>query len=325
MTEKIPEISVIVCVLSINDKVIKCLESIAAQSYRNFELIVVYKFKQVSDALVCELFDKSIEIRTIQQHQGKLSDARNLGIESANAPYITFVDGDDLIKPSHLALLIENAYNDVDAIFSLPELIGNFSKSERDYFYRRNSGIYNSDLNFILSTPVVVWGKLFRRDVVERYDIRFPANVIFEDNYFHWAYLSCSKKVRVTEDKTYVYMSDDRSLMNSLKSGYTNEGLDNLKVLGKIVDFLLLNKKSEILTYKLFRKYYLDATKFIQKNDYSSRDKLMAVAISKLSTSKRLKLLLSLLFRGIPKNCNLLRKLDFCLTVFAKDSSLHRK
>lgn len=96
MTEKIPEISVIVCVLSINDKVIKCLESIAAQSYRNFELIVVYKFKQVSDALVCELFDKSIEIRTIQQHQGKLSDARNLGIESANAPYITFVDGDDL-------------------------------------------------------------------------------------------------------------------------------------------------------------------------------------------------------------------------------------
>lgn len=172
MSEKIPEISVIVCVLSINDNVIECLQSIASQSYRNFELIIVYKFRKVSDGVVRELFDKSIEIRTIQQHQGKLSDARNIGIESANATYITFVDGDDLIKPNHLAALIEHADDSVDAVFSLPELIGNFSKCERDYFYRHESGIYNSDLNFILSSSVVVWGKLFRRDVVKRFDIR---------------------------------------------------------------------------------------------------------------------------------------------------------
>jgi len=325
MSEKIPEISVIVCVLSINDNVIECLQSIASQSYRNFELIIVYKFRKVSDGVVRELFDKSIEIRTIQQHQGKLSDARNIGIESANATYITFVDGDDLIKPNHLAALIEHADDSVDAVFSLPELIGNFSKCERDYFYRHESGIYNSDLNFILSSSVVVWGKLFRRDVVKRFDIRFPTNVIFEDNYFHWAYLSCAKKVMVTEGKTYVYISNKSSLMNTLKSGYTNEGLDNLKVLGKIIEFLLVNKKSEFLSYKLFRKYYWDATNFIQKEYCYSRDKLMAAVMRQLSTSKRLELLLSLLFRGIPGNCNLLHKLVFWLTVFKKDTSLHRK
>lgn len=325
MTEKIPEISVIVCVLSINDKVIKCLESIAAQSYRNFELIVVYKFKQVSDAVVRELFDQSIQIKTIQQHQGKLSDARNLGIESANAPYITFVDGDDLIKSNHLAVLIENVDENVDAVFSLPELIGDFSKGEREYFYRHNSGIYNCDLNFILSSSVVVWGKLFRRDVVKRFKIRFPANVIFEDNYFHWAYLSCAKKVMVTEDRTYVYISNESSLMNTLKSGYTNEGLDYLKVLGEIIDFLLVNKKSEFLSYKLFRKYYWDATNFIQDEYCYSRDKLMATVMRQLPTSKRLELLLSLLFRGIPGNCNSLSKLVFFLTVFKKDTSLHKE
>lgn len=323
MTEKIPEISVIVCALSINDKVIKCLKSIAAQSYRNFELIVVYKFKQVSDAVVRELFNESMEIKTIQQRQGKLSDARNLGIESANAPYITFVDGDDSIKPNHLAALIENVNENVDAVFSLPELIGNFSKSEREYFYRHNSGIYNCDLNFILLSSVVVWGKLFRRDVVKRFRIRFPANVTFEDNYFHWAYLSCAKKVMITEDQTYVYISNESSLMNTLKSGYTNEGLDYLKVLEEIVNFLLVNKKSEFLSYKLFRRYYWDATNFIQDEYCYSRDKLMTKAMRQLPKSKRLELLLSLLIRGIPGNCNLLSKLVFCLTVFKEDASLH--
>lgn len=298
MSDKTHLVSVVLCTLELNDKVQKCLESISIQTYKNFELIVVFKYGKIEKELLDRLFGESIKIRTIKQDQGKLSDARNLGLDSVKGQYVTFIDGDDVVKSNHLEVLIREMKNNVDAVFSTPNLIGNFKPEEYKYFSIHTTGIYTVDLKFILETPVVIWGKLFKRDIIKKAKICFPSNVIFEDNYFHWAYLSQASRVYLTKEKTYSYIKNEGSLMYSLKTCCGNKGLDNLKVLDYIVEFLIVNKRLDIITYQLFRKYYIDATRFIDYKYYKERDRMFIYTLNKLPKGKRFCIVAQLFFRG---------------------------
>ena len=264
-----PKISVIVCILEIDGSVVNCLKSIAAQTYSDYEVVVVFKSnqnsKQVNDAL-CKVFGTERQILTVEQFTGKLSDARNLGIDAASGDFITFVDGDDYVKPEHLWDLIKDIDNSIDAVMSIPELCGSFTDAERKYFNALTPGIHLINEKFILKVPVVIWGKLFRKSIIKNSGIRLPSDVIFEDNYFHWAYLSLSRKVKIIDRNTYIHVARTNSLMGLMKTECGREGIDNIKILGHIIEFLQQKGREDLISYRLLRKYYLDGRKFTNEN-----------------------------------------------------------
>ena len=309
MTNRSPKISVIVCILGIDQVVINCLESIAQQTYKNYELIVVYKASEdsrVSD-VICEIFGRAKCKKVIGQKEGKLSDARNLGISEASGDFLTFIDGDDLVKPDHFKGLLSPVKKDIDAVFSMPELQGEFSDQERKYFDNTDPGSFLANEQFILNTPVVVWGKLFRKSLIDKYGIRFPTNVIFEDNYFHWAYLSVANKVYITRGKTYVHFARSCSLMGKMKVKYSTEGLDNITVLVEIVNFLQKNGRDDIVSYKLIRRYFLDAVNFTDKKHFEKLYNMFLEVLQRLPTRTNNQVILKLARLGYPKKTSNLR------------------
>ena len=100
-------ISVIVPVYNIEGYLPRCLETIAAQSYQNLEIILVDDGSTDSSGQICDSFAEK-DCRTIvihQQNQG-LWAARNTGQKIAKGDYLMFADGDDYMHLETLKIMM---------------------------------------------------------------------------------------------------------------------------------------------------------------------------------------------------------------------------
>ena len=98
-----PLISIVVPVYKVQDYVLECLESIAAQSYKNLEVIVIDDGSPDDAGAICDDFAKQDErFHVIHQKNAGLSAARNRGLKEATGEYIAFVDSDDSVVPEYI-------------------------------------------------------------------------------------------------------------------------------------------------------------------------------------------------------------------------------
>ena len=110
-------VSVVVTTFNRKDLLKETLESILAQTYQDFELIVVDNYSNYDFNALIESF-KSDKIRAYQnQNHDVIATNRNFGIEKAKGEYIAFCDDDDLWMPDKLEKQMKCASeHDVDLI-----------------------------------------------------------------------------------------------------------------------------------------------------------------------------------------------------------------
>lgn len=107
-TEKSPLISVIVPVYKVEKYLPACLDSLLAQTYRNFELIVVNDGSPDSCWQIMQRYAaQDARVRIFNKENGGVSSARNFGLDVARGEYIGFVDSDDLVLPQYLEWLYD--------------------------------------------------------------------------------------------------------------------------------------------------------------------------------------------------------------------------
>lgn len=105
-------ISVVVPIYKVEKYLVKCIDSIIEQSYRNIELILVDDGSPDSCPQICEEYrKKDSRIKVIHKQNGGLSDARNAGMEIATGEWITFIDSDDYVGINFLKELYSSAIN----------------------------------------------------------------------------------------------------------------------------------------------------------------------------------------------------------------------
>lgn len=105
-------ISVVIPLYNKAQSIRKTLDSVLAQTYKNFEIVVVDDGSTdgsagVAEAMLCECKVYGVECRgkVIRKANGGVSSARNEGILAAKGEYIAFLDGDDLWHPEYLQTL----------------------------------------------------------------------------------------------------------------------------------------------------------------------------------------------------------------------------
>lgn len=105
-----PLVSVVVPINNTEKYLIKCVNSIIAQSYKNIEIILVDDGSTDSSPALCEELKKTDErISVIHKENGGLSSARNEGINRASGDYIMFIDSDDELAESSIEDMVEIA------------------------------------------------------------------------------------------------------------------------------------------------------------------------------------------------------------------------
>ena len=97
-------VSVIVPVYQVEAYLAKCLDSILAQTFTDFELILVDDgTRDDCPRIMTRYAAMDARIRCIHKENGGLSSARNAGLDIARGEYIAFVDSDDTVGPTMLA------------------------------------------------------------------------------------------------------------------------------------------------------------------------------------------------------------------------------
>lgn len=98
-----PKVSVIVPVYKAEKYLRKCVDSILAQTFRDFEVILVDDGSPDKSGEICDEYArKDPRVRVIHKENGGVSSARNKGIDEARGEYISFLDSDDYWLEFHL-------------------------------------------------------------------------------------------------------------------------------------------------------------------------------------------------------------------------------
>ncbi len=120
---KYPLISIVMPVYNFADKISPALDSAIAQTYPNYEVVVVDDGS--TDALAEVINRNYKQIRFIQHWQNLgLSAARNTGVRASHGEFIAFLDADDLWSPDKLLLQIEDFIKHKDAVLSYTDILG---------------------------------------------------------------------------------------------------------------------------------------------------------------------------------------------------------
>lgn len=204
-------ISIVVPVYNNENFLSKCIESILAQSFKNFELLLIDDGSTDNSGTLCDkysLIDKRIKVH--HKKNAGVGAARNTGIEIANGQYITFIDSDDYIDSHFLECFFNipftsnNIYVRADALIDKQEEVPfSLKTSTKDHVLNNAQLGYEIEQYDFLSKGAP-WAKLFSLELIRKYNLKFPTEINFhEDHYFVIRYITACAK----EKGQFIYIS----------------------------------------------------------------------------------------------------------------------
>ena len=102
-------ISVIMPVYNVESYVVRSINSVLNQTYKNLELIIVDDGSTDRSGMICDQFmEKDGRVRVIHQENGGLSHARNTGLAMAIGDYVSFIDSDDFYEIHFIEYLYQS-------------------------------------------------------------------------------------------------------------------------------------------------------------------------------------------------------------------------
>lgn len=191
-------ISVIVPVYNAEPTLRRCLDSLLAQTFENYEIIVVDDGSTDATPAICDSYAvKNPIIKVLHQSNKGVSAARNAGLEMASGEWIAFCDSDDSVKPEWLSSMAVQTPNaemvvcgyDIFRLDISPEPLPVSATLGRTELFSEPDVI----LEVLLKKKLFqfIWNKLFRKAVIDKNHIKFDESfTVFEDEYFVLEYFS---------------------------------------------------------------------------------------------------------------------------------------
>ncbi len=216
----------------------QCVESVLAQTYSHWELILVDDGSKDTCPAICDEYSRSdSRIRVIHQENGGFSVARNSGIDASKGEYLTFVDADDIIHPGFLEFSLRmvkaqgcdiacvemRRFRDIPRIDDEEVTFPTMSLAGWEYLEK---ALYQTSGNN------GVWGRLYRRSVFKRE--KFTPGIGYEDLDIFYRIFANVPKIAYTSVEMYYYRQNPDSYMNNFRLSRS----DSLDVCDRMVEYL---------------------------------------------------------------------------------------
>ena len=209
-------ISIIVPVYKVEKFLPECVESILAQTYKNFELFLVDDGSPDKCGEICDEYAKKDKrITVIHKENGGLSDARNAAMDKVHGEYLTFIDSDDFIHEDYLKRMVYCVKKfDADIVqcdFTRDRESLGCQNQTNKFIKLNNDEILREYLHF-KAPKVFAWGKLYKTSLFN--GIRFPFGLIDEDNFTTYKLFYLSKTFVKINHGLYYYRVNQNSIMH---------------------------------------------------------------------------------------------------------------
>lgn len=218
-------VSVIVPVYNMEKFLSRCIDSILGQSYANTEIILVDDGSRDGSLKICRTYEGGYSnIHVVAKENGGVSTARNAGLEIASGDWIMFVDPDDYLEPSCVEELLKGVSSRVDIVscscysregenclrchfFGEDRQFVTFEE-KKDLFLQLMD-IKHGQEGPIMTAIGVPWGKIYRKSLLEHYNLRFDVSLRrVQDNLFNMYAFYFARKVVYINKPLYNYSYD---------------------------------------------------------------------------------------------------------------------
>lgn len=268
------KVSVIVPVYNVEAYLEKCLDSLAKQTLKEIEVIVVNDGSPDNSQKIIDKFEKKYPtIKGYTKTNGGVSSARNYGIALATGEYIAFVDGDDYVEYDMYEKMYQKAKQ------------GNYDivACDLNYVYedgsiKRVSSKIEKDTTNIKKTYVnmypCVWNKIYKKSLFNN-NILFKEGVWFEDVDFLYKIFPYVKTIGVIKEPLNQYVQRSGSITKTFDKRLYNY-ISNFNDLIKFYqENDLYDEYQKELEYCYVR--YLYATFIKQATNYKKEEYDVAV------------------------------------------------
>lgn len=240
MSIQSPKISIIIPVYKVEQYLPKCVDSILAQTYQDWELLLIDDGSPDNSGKICDEYaQKDKRIRVFHKENGGVSSARNLGLDYAEGKYIWFVDSDDWIENDAISnLLCQQGIGNADVCFfglkpypggvppfSFESILNNQTKEL--FSETENCGVVIAKIE---QCGGFGWtcNKIFKNSIIKEHNIRFDQRFsIQEDHLFTLSYVMHVKSISVVSLSPYNYFMQEGTLLSKEYSYDNNKERNN--------------------------------------------------------------------------------------------------
>lgn len=248
----IPKISVIIPVYNVAKYLHRCIDSVLAQTFTDFELLLIDDGSKDNSGDICDEYArKDNRVRVLHKENEGVSVARNIGIGYSCGTYLMFLDSDDWLESNCLDYCLKSMIDDNLDFFQfgyarVTDEGKVLYKSSVSTHILNSSEFVSLDLFYIC-----VWGSLFRTSTIREHGLAFKKGLkLGEDQLFLFDYLIHCNSCRRSEVVLYNYrwnassacvLSKSLDCMESIKffAQYQHRHFFELQVQRSILRFFL--------------------------------------------------------------------------------------
>lgn len=213
----------------------KCVDSLLAQDYEDYEIILVDDGSTDNSLKICKAYASRYDnIYIIHQRNSGVGAARNAGIKAARGKYICFVDSDDYWEQNVLGGLMEQIerdnldvlrfkYQNVNEQYKVFRPYKTDPYCEDDYSETLTDGV--TFLNTRLGTACYAVMFIVRRELL--LNCRFVPNVYFEDADWTPRMMIEAKRIASTDTIVYNYLVRKGSITKAIERSKQQKVLDD--------------------------------------------------------------------------------------------------
>lgn len=243
-------ISVIVPVYNVEKYLAESLESIAGQTYRNLEILVVDDGSTDGSGAICDEFAKrDPRFRVYHKPNGGAASARNLALREARGEYLAFVDSDDVLEAdayafmvqeleAHRVDVVQGAFVDWYADESVQQVI---LDEPRQFTAQEYMERYTYDW-----TGGLLWDKLYRRKLFD--GVFFEEGHIIDDEFFTYQGIMNASSIRYVPRIVYHY--------RKRRSSVTISDATQKRIIMDKLDYLVKRRRNVLARFPALRQAF---------------------------------------------------------------------
>lgn len=216
-----PLVSIIIPVYNAEKFIENTILNLNNQTYENIEVIAINDGSKDNTKVVLDNLmkrdDLHIKFRVIHQENMGICHTRNNGMRLAEGKYIAFVDHDDSMMPNAIELLVARAEAE-----NADMVMGGFELIDKDGKVLEHRPLDPTD-SWSLFSINAPWGRIFKREIIEKHDVKFFITKISEDFYFNYLYMSYCDKIEVIPQVVYQWLYSAGSESHANMSQYSED------------------------------------------------------------------------------------------------------
>lgn len=323
-----PQISVIVPIYKAEAYLHRCVDSLLAQTFRDYEILLIDDGSPDGSGAICDAYARQDgRVRVFHKENGGASDARNVGIEYAKGEWITFVDSDDWVEEKMFSTILSYPKTDeVDLIYYSFLLEGDkdqlayIKSGELAYYFCNTPDTLVKQCYELERKTLFGWtcNKFFRRAIIQVHNIHFNTSIsLQEDHLFTLEYVKHASSLMTIPYQPYHYFLQPNSLMRQKHSTLMLEKIALLLFAGRMA--LLKRSENALYAQYAYESFLTEYTTYLLNgsiDEYrSKRDEILRLQkILKQGTySKKGKKMLLLYALSLLPACVFVRSLDLII------------